>query len=63
MEGLNLREARLAANLTGVEVARKIGVCPATITSWETGKSKPNNAEMYCLCLLYGIETGDIFLP
>lgn len=63
MEEVNLREARFAARLTIIDVASKIGVAPSTISSWETGKSRPNKAELYCLHLLYGLDTGDIFLP
>ena len=63
MEKVSLREARLNANFTMVEVAKEIGVAQSTITSWETGKSKPNNAELYYMAMLYGMDAGDIFLP
>lgn len=63
LDKINLREARLSANLTMVEVAKEIGVAQSTITSWETGKSKPNNAELYYMAMLYGCDVGDIFLP
>lgn len=60
---VNLREARLAARLTIIDVASLFGVAPSTISSWETGKSRPNKAELYCLYSLYGLDTGDFFCP
>ena len=60
---VNLREARLAARLTIIDVASIFGVAPSTVSSWETGKSIPNKATLYCLYLLYGLDTGDFFCP
>lgn len=63
MDKLSLREARLQANITTVEIAELIGVSQSTITRWETGVAKPNNAELYYMAMMYDIDMGDIFLP
>lgn len=63
LEKISLREARLQANLTTTEIAEKVGVSQSTITRWETGVARPNNAEMFFLACEYGLEAGDIFLP
>lgn len=63
MEKISLREARLQANLTTVEIAEKVGVSQSTITRWETGVARPNNAEVFFLAWVYGLNVEDIFLP
>lgn len=63
MDKVSLREARIFAKLTTIEVAKEIGVAQSTITSWETGKSRPNKAELFYLAMLYGCDIEDIFLP
>ncbi|MFT3937358.1 helix-turn-helix domain-containing protein [Rhodopseudomonas sp.] len=39
----NLRRARLAAALSQVELAKKVGVAQPTISTWENGTSRPDS--------------------
>lgn len=38
----NLRKIRLNRSLTQSEIAEKIGVKKATVSSWEVGRTEPN---------------------
>lgn len=38
----NLKDLRIAANLTQVDVAKNVGVEQAAVSHWEIGKSVPN---------------------
>lgn len=37
-------DARIQLGMTLEEFAKFLGVCPATIHTWETGKGKPNRS-------------------
>lgn len=63
MDKLNLREARIKADLTLKEVAITVGVSLNTISRWERGVGKPNYAELVFLASMYGLSVDDIFLP
>jgi len=40
--GARIRQARLDAELTQTELARKLGVADAAISRWETGRVMPS---------------------
>lgn len=44
------REARIAAGVSGADVARALGVSPAAVFWWECGRAKPTVAH----ALAYG---------
>ena len=57
---LTLKAARINAGLTQIDVAEKIGVNIATISSWETGKTKPSLNNYFRLCTLYNCTEDSI---
>ena len=65
MDGLkiSLAAARVNANLTQDEVAKKLKVSNKTVGNWENGIVIPSAAVMFTLSNLYGIPEDNIFLP
>ncbi len=59
---ISLTAARVNAELTQVEVAKKMGVTKQTIINWEKGRVIPGIPEMEMLCGLYNIPQDYIFL-
>lgn len=57
-----LREARLAAGLTQVEVAKRLGLIQPLISRIETGERKIDPIEFADICRLYG-KGARYFLP
>lgn len=53
---VTLKAARVNANLTQREAAKKIGVTRDTIGNWERGKSSPNIAQFKVIEQVYGIS-------
>ncbi|WP_349357629.1 helix-turn-helix domain-containing protein [Stappia sp.] len=62
--GGRIRRAREAANLSGAQLARRLGVKTATVTAWESGRSEPRANRLTMLAgflavsptwLLYGL--------
>lgn len=51
---ITLKAARINAGLDQSDVARKLNVNIATISSWETGKTRPSLTNFRKLCELYG---------
>lgn len=51
---ITLRAARVNAGLGQSFVAYKLGVNVATVSSWETGKTKPSLDNFRKMCELYG---------
>lgn len=50
---ITLRAARVNAGFDQSDVARKLGVNIATVSSWETGKTRPSLDRFRKLCELY----------
>lgn len=50
---ITIRAARVNAGLAQSYVAKKLGVNVATVSSWETGKTKPSIENFKKLCELY----------
>lgn len=66
MKKMTLKAARVNANLTQEEAAKRIGVAPNTIYRWEAGISSPKFSYLHPICEVYGLESIDdlvIFLP
>ena len=53
---MTIKAARVNKNMTQQAAARCIGVSPATLRSWEHGKSRPRLDKFVLLCKLYGLE-------
>jgi transcriptional regulator with XRE-family HTH domain len=46
----HLRNARIERGMTQAEVARQVGVSVVSIYLWETGKTRPQAANLRALC-------------
>jgi DNA-binding XRE family transcriptional regulator len=61
---ISLKAARVNANLTQEDVAKKVKKSKNTIVSYEKGKSTPDIETGKALANLYGVSIDDlIFLP
>lgn len=60
---LSLKAARINANLTQMQVAKKLNVTQGTIRCWETGKHSIKADNLNRLCSLYNIPVSNIILP
>ena len=54
-----LRSARLAAGLTQVELAEKLGTDQSYISKYERGERRIDVVELRAICLALGIEIAD----
>ena len=63
MPQISLKAARVNANLTQAEVAKRIHKSKQTITNWESGKTKVSAADLLVLCEMYKISQSAIHLP
>ena len=59
--GLKLKEYRIAAGLTQVDVSAKISRPQQTITSWEKGRSQPDANTLLTLLRLYSVSPNTFF--
>lgn len=59
---ITLRAARVNAGLDQADVARELGVNIATVSSWETGKTKPSLDNFQRMCELYDWPAQDVVL-
>lgn len=57
---ISLKAARINANLTQAEMARRLGVGKKTVGSWESGKTKPKLDKVEPICSLLGVGYDDI---
>ncbi len=60
---INLAACRVNANMKQTEWAAEIGVNPATIINWESGKTQPNTSQLRKISELSGIPMDYIFVP
>ena len=58
--GKRLRELRHEKGITGVVLARKIGVRDSTISMWETGKRTPDLFHFFDLVVFF--QTSAMYL-
>lgn len=63
MPQISLKAARVNANLTQAEVAKRLHKNKQTITNWESGKTKISAADLLVLCDMYKISPIAIHLP
>lgn len=60
---ISLKAARVNANLSQEEVARKMKKSKVTINNWENGKTEIDYGNLNELCRLYSVTMDDILLP
>lgn len=60
---ISLKAARVNANLSQEEVARKMKKSKMTINNWENGKTEIDYGNLNELCRLYSVTMDDILLP
>lgn len=60
---ISLAAARVNAEMTQDEIARKLHVGKQTIVSWEKGETEPKVSQALLLSKIYGIPLDNIFLP
>ena len=63
MPQISLKAARVNANLTQAEVAKRLHKSKQTIANWESGKTKVSAADLLVLCDMYKIPQSAIHLP
>lgn len=56
-----LKDARIKAGLTQLEVSKKIGKAQQTIASWETGQAQLDANTLFLLCDIYGTTVDAVF--
>lgn len=59
---ISLKAARVNADLTQVEAAKRIGIDKKTLINWEKSKTYPNFLQIQKVCDVYGVTIDDIFL-
>jgi transcriptional regulator with XRE-family HTH domain len=57
---ISLKAARVNANLTQEEAAKRIGVTPFIISKWEQGKVTPSLKRLPAILQAYGVKYEDI---
>ncbi len=55
MNKLSLKAIRVNKNLTQEEVAKELGISPATLSRWESGSRSPRLSELKKLLDFYGV--------
>lgn len=61
---ISIKAARVNAGYTIVEAAKKLGISPSTLVSWEKNPEKISAANQEKIGVVYRISTGNIiFLP
>lgn len=60
---ISLAAARVNAELTQDEVAKRLHVGKQTVVSWEKGETEPKVSQAMALSLLYNMPLNYIFLP
>ena len=64
MMSLTLKAARANASLTQGEAAKKLGISPQTLSSWELGRTFPDALQILKIQEVYSVSYDDlIFLP
>lgn len=61
---ISIKAARVNAGYTIVEAAKKLGISPSTLVSWEKNPEKISAANQEKIGVVYRISTDNIiFLP
>lgn len=60
---ISVKAARIAANLSRAELAKKMGVCQASIANWENDKYGMGAEKLMAFCVATGFEASSIIAP
>lgn len=66
---MGMKEARLSAGKTVLEVSRALCVSPQAVYQWESGQTNPSSTKLIRLAELYGclvdnlLDCGDNCIP
>jgi len=60
---ISLKAARVNANLTQGDVAKRLKKSVQTIVNWECGRTPIDEGNFIALCTIYNISAENIFLP
>lgn len=61
---ISLKAARVNANLSQKEAAKKLKISNKTLHSWESGETSPSAKHIDAMCELYNVSYNDLnFLP
>lgn len=58
---MRIRELRIKAELTQIELASKLGLEQASISQWETGKTMPTAALLPKIAGILGCNIDNLF--
>ena len=61
MPKITLKAARVNANLSQGEAAKRLGIAVSTLRNWESGKTFPNKPKIDRICEVYGIGFDVLF--
>ena len=61
MPQITLKAARVNANLSQKEAAKRLEIAPSTLRNWESGKTFPKHNQVIAICALYGVHVDNIF--
>lgn len=59
----NIKQLRLAREMSQAQLAEKLNVTRQTISSWERGASYPDIPMLEKLAEVFGVEMGDLIYP
>lgn len=59
--GARIRAARIAAELSGYEVARRLAISPQAFYGWENGHGAPTDGRRLALAQVLGVDYNDLF--
>lgn len=62
-EKIKMKAARVHADLTQDDVAKRMHISKNTIVAWENGKIIPKPAQFNMYCEICGFTPSQIFLP
>lgn len=60
MAKMSLKAARINANLSRIDAAKKLGVSVDTLFNWENGKTFPNVPQIAKIEEIYNVQYKDI---
>jgi len=57
-----IKELRIAAGLTQLELAVRVGVTPSAVYNWERGKNEPSATNLRDIAQALGVDMDEIDL-
>lgn len=60
---MRIREMRRRTNLTGAELARRVGVTAGAVSQWENGTFVPATSKLPAIAAALGCSVDDLYGP